>query len=54
VVPGAETRWTFITDNMFRGEVLRSYGKDMAMFGLFAVLGVFSIMRRLLAQTATR
>lgn len=42
------TRTTFIMDNMFNGEVLSSYGKDMAMFGLFAVLGLFGTMRQLL------
>lgn len=45
-----ESRFAFITDNMFRGEVLRSYGKDMAMFGVFAVLGVYSTLRRLMAS----
>jgi len=52
VLPGTESRWTFISENVFRGEVLRSYGKDMAMFGLFAALGIFSIMRRLVASAA--
>lgn len=44
-----ESRWTFITDNMFRGEVLSSYGSDMAMFAVFAVIGTFAILRRLFA-----
>jgi hypothetical protein len=52
VVPGTQTRWDFLTDNVFRGEVISSYGKDMAMFGVFAVLGIFSIMRRLMSRPA--
>lgn len=52
VVPGSETRWTFITDNIFRGDVLKEYRKDMAMFALFAGLGVYSTMRRLIASRA--
>ena len=42
------SRSSFILDNIFRGEVLREYAQDMAMFGVFAVLGLFSTMRRLL------
>lgn len=47
-LPGS--RFSFITDNIFRGEVLKSYGKDIAMFGIFAALGVYSTLRRLLAS----
>jgi hypothetical protein len=48
-----QSRLGFVGDNMFRGEVLKEYGKDMAMFGVFAVLGIFSTMRRLMrAATA--
>ena len=36
--------------NIFAPEVLGSYGTDMAMFGLFAALGVFSTVRRLMAS----
>jgi hypothetical protein len=50
VIPGAQSRTSFITDNIFRGEVLKEYGKDMAMFAVFAVLGVYSTMRRLIAS----
>lgn len=42
-----QSRVTFVLDNMFRGEVLKEYGKDMAMFAVFAVLGIFGTMRRL-------
>jgi hypothetical protein len=45
-----DSRVSFITNNMFRGEVLRSYGKDMAMFGVFAALGIYSTLRRLVAS----
>jgi hypothetical protein len=48
-VAGYQSRWSFLSDNVFRGEVISSYGKDMAMFGVFAVLGIFSTMRRLFA-----
>lgn len=39
----------FVTDNLFHAEVLREYGKDAAMFAVFAVLGVFGTLRRLIA-----
>ena len=38
----------FVGSNLFNGEVLGSYGGDLAMFALFAVLGVFGTLRRLL------
>jgi hypothetical protein len=43
------SRSSFILDNIFRGELLREYAQDMAMFGVFAVLGLFGTMRRLLS-----
>jgi hypothetical protein len=43
------SRSTVILENIFRGEVLSEYARDMAMFGVFAVLGVFGTMRRLLS-----
>jgi hypothetical protein len=50
---GAELGWpsatSFVMGNLFAPEVLGSYGTDMAMFGVFAALGVFSTLRRLLA-----
>ena len=50
---GAELGWpslsSFILGNIFDPGVLGSYGTDMAMFGVFAALGVFSTVRRLLA-----
>jgi hypothetical protein len=45
-----DTRIEFILNNIFRGEVLKSYGKDMAMFAIFAALGVYSTLRRLVAS----
>ena len=48
-----QSRLSFIGDNIFRGEVLKEYRKDMAMFALFAGLGVYSTMRRLIASRAT-
>lgn len=47
-LPGS--RFSFITDNIFRGEVIKSYGKDIAMFVIFAALGVYSTLRRLVAS----
>jgi hypothetical protein len=44
------SRSSFILDNIFRGEVLREYAQDMAMFGVFAVLGLFGTLRRLLSS----
>ena len=45
---GGEGRLGFIEDNIFRGDVVRSHGQDMAMFAVFAVLGIFSPLHRLL------
>lgn len=39
----------FVTDNLFHADVLREYGKDAAMFAVFAVLGVFGTLRRVIA-----
>lgn len=44
------SRSSFITENIFNGELLKGYGKDMAMFGVFALLGIFSTLRRLLSN----
>jgi len=49
-LPMLESRTSFISNNIFRGEVIKEYSKDMAMFGLFAVLGVFGTMRQLFAS----
>jgi len=46
----APSKTDFIKDNLFRGEVLSSYGKDIAMFGGFAALGIFGTLRRLFAS----
>jgi len=48
--PIGQNRVAFIWDNMFRGDVISTYRKDMIFFGLFAVLGVYSTLRRLIAQ----
>jgi hypothetical protein len=40
----------FVRRGLTDSEVLSEYGKDMAMFGLFAVLGIFGTVRRLLAS----
>ena len=49
-IPLPESRMSFISHNIFRGDVLKEYRKDMAMFALFAGLGVYSTMRRLIAS----
>ena len=38
----------FVRTNLFNGEVLKSYGTDLVMFVLFAALGIFGTVRRLL------
>jgi len=48
-LPMYESRLSFIGNNIFRGEVIKEYSKDMGMFALFAGLGIFSTMRRLVA-----
>jgi len=40
---------TFVRKGLTDSEVLSDYGKDMAWFALFAALGIFGTMRRLLA-----
>ena len=40
----------FVRRGVTDSEVLSEYGKDMAMFGLFAVLGIFGTVRRLLSS----
>lgn len=49
---GMESRSEFIRDNLFRGEVLQNYGKDAAFFGLFAVLGIYGTIKRLVASAS--
>jgi len=46
----APTKSEFIKDNLFRGDVLNSYGKDIAMFAGFAALGIFGTLRRLFSN----
>jgi hypothetical protein len=41
----------FVGANLFNGEVIKSYGSDLAMFAVFAVLGVFGTMRRLMGES---
>jgi hypothetical protein len=38
----------FVSANLFDGDLLSTYGSDLAMFLLFAALGVFGTVRRLL------
>ena len=40
----------FVRRGLTDSEVLSEYGKDMAMFGLFAALGIFGTVRRLLSS----
>lgn len=40
----------FVSANLFNPSVLSSYGSDLGMFALFAALGVFGTMRRLLGS----
>lgn len=47
-----DSRVTFIREQLFESTVLREYGKDMAMFGLFAVLGIGGVIRSLFSQAA--
>lgn len=42
------SRSRFIMDNLFRADVLSSYGKDMVMFAVFGLLGVIGTVMRLL------
>lgn len=49
-VSGAVGKGEFVRDNMFDTEVLESYGKDLAWFAGFAVLGIFGTVRQLFAS----
>lgn len=49
---GYPTEMSFVRLNLFNPEVLKSYGSDLAMFVLFAALGIFGTVRRLLRATA--
>jgi hypothetical protein len=50
---GAGLGWpsvtSFVMAHLFDPSVLASYGAELAMFGVFAVLGTFGTLRRLLA-----
>jgi hypothetical protein len=52
---GAALGWpsasAFVMAHLFDPEVLGSYGTDLAMFGVFAALGIFGTVRRLLATS---
>ena len=39
---------SFVSGNLFTGDLLSSYGSDLVMFVAFAALGVFGTVRRLL------
>lgn len=41
----------FVSANLFNPGVLTSYGTDLAMFALFAALGVFGTVRRLVGSS---
>lgn len=41
----------FVSANLFNLDLLRSYGSDLGMFALFAALGVFGTMRRLVGSS---
>lgn len=43
----------FVSANLFYGPVLSSYSKDMVLFGLFAVLGIFGTIVRLVRSART-
>ena len=53
---GAELGWPsasgFVLAHLFDPSVLGTYGSDMAMFGLFAALGTFGTLRKILAGRA--
>jgi hypothetical protein len=38
----------FVRTNLFNGDLLATYGSDLVMFALFAVLGIFGTLRRLM------
>jgi hypothetical protein len=40
----------FVRRGLTDSDVLSEYGKDMAMFGVFAVLGIFGTLRRLVSS----
>ena len=44
------SRTEFVRRGLTDSEILSAYGKDMALFGLFAALGIFGTVRRLLAS----
>lgn len=48
-LPIAEDRITFVLNNIFEGEVIKAYAKDMVWYFGFAAFGVFGTLRRLLA-----
>ena len=50
VPPGVESRWTFVSDNVFNPSILRLYGRDAGMFFLFALLGMFGVLRRVMRR----
>lgn len=39
-----------VTDNLFNADLIGSYGSDLAMFLVFAALGVFGTVRRLMGN----
>jgi hypothetical protein len=45
---GYPSALSFVSANLFNSDLLKSYGSDLAMFLVFAALGVFGTVRRLL------
>ncbi|MEO7268100.1 MAG: hypothetical protein ABIW49_02710 [Knoellia sp.] len=44
---GYPSVWSMLGNNLFSPQVLGSYGKDLAMFLVFAALGLFGTFRQL-------
>ena len=44
---GYPSAFDFVMANIFNFDVLRTYGSDLAMFVLFAALGIFGTLRRM-------
>jgi hypothetical protein len=47
---GAVGKGEFVRDNVFDAELLKGYGKDLAWFGGFAVLGIYGTLRQIFAS----
>ncbi|GAA4351253.1 hypothetical protein [Angustibacter luteus] len=47
---GYPSSYEFVKTNLFNMDVITSYGSDLAMFGVFALLGIFGTLRRLMTS----